>query len=334
MVQERTYTNNGTGSSIGSTTPPSPRGFAAIVQTINNLIWSIVLGHVMRYAYVTFYFIATQNGWVRPGWNSLLSGAIGAALWTILRHFLRAGLESELTSATVWVLLANPFKMYLRPTPTHGFKRFVKGLFVPVWLLSLLKRLHIPTPDTYERATRLTWWQWAGAVPALLIAGSPGFALGAVLYGVARLTGLASSSGLQINLSAYPGWLQQDLSLVTADWQYTLAGILGTLFYARLVFKVYAAELMEALARQMAAHCQAAQTRNHSTRAALFAAHRFYPVGYRTAFQTAYQLQIKPSMLGAVMLSMVVLYLVFAVPFGYIILAEVATGHWVIPGFH
>jgi hypothetical protein len=91
---------------------------------------------------------------------------------------------------------------------------------------------------------------------------------------------------------------------------------------------------MEALARQMAAHSHSALAKNHPKRAWLFAAHKFYPVGYRTAFQSAFMVPVKPGKVAAVMLTLVVLYLAVAVPFGYIVLTKVANKQWFIPGFH
>jgi hypothetical protein len=312
----------------------APWSLAWIGQGLVKVSWSVVAAHVIRYAYVTAYFLATQNPWVRPGWNSLLDGLIGVTLWTILRHFLRAGLESEMTSATVWVMIANPFALYKPRKQPRPFMKFVRGLFVPEWLQSVLERLGMPTPRTYAPNTRLTWWQWVVALPALVIAAAPGYVLGIGIYFLARLGSHWLGIHPHFDYSSYPEWAQQDISVFTQQWHYTVAGILGTLFYARLVFKVYAAELMEILAGQMAGLCHQAKSKGRRRWAWLLAAHKLYPVGYRAAFLTAYRNPPRPRRVAAVMLLLAVTYLVLSVPFGYIVLTKVATHQWQIPGFH
>jgi len=240
-----------------------------------------------------------------------------------------------MTSASVWVLIANPFRIYAPKKKERGrLGKLVHGIFAPSWLLSTLEKLRIPTPRTYHQETRLKWWQWLLSLPSLIVAGVPGYTLGVGIYFLAHFLHQQFGLTLHFDYSHYPTWAKQDLDLFFAQWHYTLAGLLGTLFYARLVFKVYAAELMEALAAEMAAHCHAAQNKGATKKAWLLNSHKLYPVGYRAAFLKAYTNPGRPRRWAGRVLTVVGVYMTLSIPFGYIILTKVATHQWQIPGFH
>ncbi len=291
-------------------------------QLAIKLVWGIAASQVIRYDWVVVYFLATQSPMVKPLWDVIV---------TVLRRFLRAGMESELTSASGWVIVANPYSV--RHKERHGFAKFVYGLFVPNWLLTLLEHLGMPSPRTYGPDTRLKWGQWPLGLMALPIAAIPGYTLGIGIYFLAVWISHTFGIHPHFDYSSYPQLAQQIIGQFTAQWQYSLAGLLGTLFYARLVFKVYACELVEALARQaVALHLRAVAT-HHRKWAWLFGVHVLQPVGYRAAWYKARSNPSRVNWLVVGFLALLALLAILAIPFGYVILSFVAKHRLVIPGF-
>lgn len=310
--------------------PMTPRWFG---QKVENLMWALIGGHIVRWNWIFIYFVLTQNGLVRPVWNTLLDGALGVSLWTVVRHFARAGVESQLTSATLWVVLANPFTLLKPQKELHGFKRFLRGLLVPSWLMWILEHLGIPTPRKYQESQNLRWWQWVFMMPSLAISAIPGYMMGIGIYFLVTFVGHHFGVHIPFDYSHYPSFVRQDVDAFAGSWQYTLAGVLGTVFYSRLVFKVYAIELMKILATQLAAIHQRATESGQKTKAWFTAARWPLPVGFRAVFRIAnkeparYRRSIK--LITMVLIPCVIIGAVG----GYVVITYVAIGSLHIPGF-
>jgi len=318
----------------------APGTWLAKYQFGKRLLMVFIVVHIVLYDYIATYFFASQNNFTRAGWNGFFVGlAFGSVfVGTVLRHFVRNLGEAELATATGWVFGAPPFEAK-EHKQRHGVGLFFYKLFNPVWLLDLLERMGIPTIRTYSQEQRFTWWQWLYGAVALPLAGIIGYSLTVVVYFASRLLSLVLAHyGIHLHwdTSHYPTFLGNEINTFKENWQYTIGGILGTLFYARLVFKPYASELMEAFAILFASLTQWAERHNLRKLAWLFREHKLYPDGYRAMFHVAYAVpNRKVSKLGVIVLIPIVLMgIVFIYP-GFFIITQVATHKrgFFLPGF-
>ena len=319
----------------------APGTMLAKYQIGKRLLMVLIFVHIVLYDYIATYFFASQNNLTRAGWNGFFVAlAFGNVfVGTVIRHFVRNLGEAEMASATGWVFGAPPFEPK-EHKQRHGIGLFFYKLFNPEWLLNLLERMRIPTIRTYRQEQRFTWWQWLYGVIALPIAGLIGYSLTVLLYFGSRLLALVLAHyGIHLhwNTSHYPGLVRNEVDTFKDEWQYTIGGILGTLFYARLVFKPYASELMEAFATLFASLTQWAERHNFRKLAWLFREHALYPDGYRAMFRMAYDEvpNRKVSKLGvAVLIPIVLMGIVFVYP-GFFIITQVATHKrsFFLPGF-
>ena len=309
-------------------------------QVVKRSVWALAVAHVALYDYVATYLLITQNDLVRAHWNNAFVHAAFGILFLgkILRHFVRNLGEAEAASATGWVFGADPFSPR-KVKERHGYKLWFYRLFNPEWLFWLLAKMRIPTVRTYHYEQRFTWRQWLYGVFALPFAGFIGYAITIVAYFASLLVGVALAHfGIHPawDTSHYPFFLGSEVDTFKENWRYTIGGLLGTLFYARLVFRPYVSELMQAFASLFASLTQWAERRNRPRLAWLFKAHTPYPDGYRAMFNLAYQVpDRKVSVFGvAVLIPVVVAGIAFLYP-GFFIVTQVATHKhaFFLPGF-
>jgi hypothetical protein len=313
-----------------------------------------VFAHIVLYDWAATYFLGTQNVLVRDHWNALLNGVLGVVVWTIVRHFTRAGMESELTSICGWTFGANPYVGRKESKERHGFGLVVYRLFNPNWLLTLLEHLGVPTmrtyyqsdgyptwlywllthlglrPRTQRKPETLYWWQWFLVLPALPLAGFIGYGLTIGIYfGIRALTHLlATRWGIHPtwDTSNYPTIIQGDVNSLKDEWQFTLAGLMATLFYAHLVFRVYTMELIKGFAKEFAAISNWAEVRDHRFMAWVFSAHSVYPDGFRAAWHEAYGSDdLEVSAFGVFVLIVIAILGIGLAPIGFYVLTKVAT---------
>jgi hypothetical protein len=323
-------------------------------QLAKRVVVVFVVTHIVLYDWAAVYFLGTQNGLVRSHWNALLNGVLGVVIWALVRHFSRAGMESELTAISGWTLGANPY-IGRRPTKERkGFGLHVYRLFNPNWLLTLLERIGFPTlrtyyqrdgyptwlasllthlglhPRTQREPETLFWWQWLLVLPALPFAGFIGYGLTIGIYFGVRALGqlLASRWGIHPSwdTSNYPTIIQGDVNSFKEQWQFTLAGIMATLFYAHLVFRAYTMELIKGFAKEFAAINRWAELNHHRILAWVFSAHTLYPDGFRAAwYEARVRVDLKVNVAGVFILIIVAILAVGLAPIGFYVLTKVAT---------
>jgi hypothetical protein len=199
-------------------------------QTLVILFWTLVAAHVGRYTWVTIYYHATQNRWVKPHWDTILSGPLGQTTWDFTRHFLRDGVQYELAATFAWLMLTNPWSKKMQ-RPPGKIERF-------------MARIHVPSR---AQKNRTSVWQFILSPAMVVIAGIPGFA---AVYGLDWLIlsiqhgHLHDTTSVHTNASIWTDYLKSN----TNKWLPHVAGVAGGLFFGRYVFNKIAIDTMELMA--------------------------------------------------------------------------------------
>ncbi len=201
-------------------------------QTLVILFWTLVAAHVGRYTWVTIYYQATQNRWVKPHWDHLqvMVALLGQDAWDFTRHFLRDGVQYELAATFAWLMLTNPWSR--------------KMLRAPNLLERALARVGMPSR---AQAHRTRWWQFLLSPGMVVLVGVPGFA---AVYGVDWLilslqhAHLHDTTAVHANASVWSDYVRSN----TNKWLPHLAGVAGGLFFGRYVFNKVALDTMELMA--------------------------------------------------------------------------------------
>jgi hypothetical protein len=229
--------------------------------------YSIPMGHIAVWIAVVVYFLATQKiPWVTYHWNHLLPWA----WWAPVRHDIRNGiLEGELAAGAVLIAFANA----LHPPAKTKFSRFLGWLLgytaEPDWVDKALMFIHAPDAHQVWKRTRkghvagdpkrTTIWQYIFFIPSVLLAGLPGNLAGfAYFYGIKPgILDLLHKVhvhlyGWSVTAAAGTGTGATEANIARAGFDAKVIGVLGTLFFARRLFRKVGIDYAEFLAEEHA----------------------------------------------------------------------------------
>ncbi len=201
-------------------------------QLILRLFWAYVLGHVFAYMWVAVYYIVTQNHVVKPIWDDYI------VPWPLLRHFIRDYTEALLATTVVW------FALYNRWSRHNQRAKFT----IPE---RVFDRIGLPSRAQREPTHR---WQYIWSLPMTVLASAPG--AGVAFVGLYLLDHyervLRGALHSHEKLSAHASLTDKYFFLFKSDAPIKLAGVLGGLFFARVVFLKIAGDGQRMFAQQRA----------------------------------------------------------------------------------
>ncbi len=201
-------------------------------QTILRLFWAFVLGHIFGYMWIALYYIVTQNHVVKPVWDNTL------VPWDLLRHFLRDYIEALLATTAVWFAL---------------FSRWSKQYRKPITLPErVFDRIGMPSRAQQEPTKG---WQYWLSLPMTVLASFPGAAVAfVVLFLLDHYEKVMRGAVFSHSLAAaHPSLVEKYFTTIKSDVPIKIAGILGGLFFARVVFTKIASDGQRAFIRRRVA---------------------------------------------------------------------------------
>jgi hypothetical protein len=206
-------------------------------QLVLTFAWVVVSVRIFVFFWAAVYFLLTQNHWVKHYWD---------LTWEVLRHFLRDYGEYMLATTVGWFVATNRWSRRSNK-PFTSIEHF-------------FDRIGLPSRAQQERTHP---WQFWWSLPMTLAASVPGAALVFGVYLLSLWIGAKYGNSIQHAITGYgvgvplpkpiQPMLASQLHSLQAEWPIKLAGILGGIWFGRLVFTKVAIDAQKYLVERRAA---------------------------------------------------------------------------------